>query len=170
MAADIKGSERQGQEELPTGTMARPMEPRSRQMIRVLVVEDSPTAREHIAAILGMESDIEVVGQAADGAEGIRETMRLKPDVVTMDINMPNVDGHAATERIMAEAPTPIVVVSSVTREEMIHEGLDILRSGALDIVQKPSAMTAQGYEEIRKELLSKVRAVSGINVAGNHG
>lgn len=166
MGADIKGSDRRGQEELPTGKMARPMEPRSRQMIRVLVVEDSPTAREHIAAILGTESDIEVVGQAADGAQGIQETIRLRPDVVTMDINMPNVDGHQATERIMAEAPTPIVVVSSVTREDMIHEGLDILRSGALEIVQKPSAMTARGYDEIRQELLSKVRAVSGIDVA----
>jgi two-component system chemotaxis response regulator CheB len=138
-------------------------------MIRVLIVEDSPTAREHIAAILGTESDIEVVGQAADGAEGIEQAIRLRPDVVTMDINMPNVDGHQATERIMAEAPTPIVVVTSVTREEMIHEGLDILRNGALEIVQKPSAMTAKGYDEIRQELLSKVRAVSGIDVVSAH-
>jgi two-component system chemotaxis response regulator CheB len=138
-------------------------------MIRVLIVEDSPTAREHIAAILRTESDIEVVGQATNGAEGIEETIRLRPDVVTMDINMPQVDGHQATERIMAESPTPIVVVTSVTRQEMIHEGLDILRSGALEIVQKPSAMTAQGYDEIRQELLSKVRAVSGIDVASTH-
>jgi two-component system chemotaxis response regulator CheB len=135
-------------------------------MIRVLVVEDSSTAREHITAILGNEEDIEVVGQAVDGAEGVRETVRLKPDVVTMDINMPSMNGHQATERIMDTAPTPIVVVTSVTREEMIHEGLDILRSGALDIVQKPSALTAQGYDAIRQELLTKVRAVSRIDVS----
>ena len=135
-------------------------------MIRVLVVEDSPTAREHITAILGTEADIEVVGEAVDGAEGVRQTVRLRPDVITMDINMPNIDGHEATERIMKEAPTPIIVVSSVTREEMIHRGLDILRSGALEIVQKPSSLTADGYETIRQELIDKVRAVSGIKVS----
>ena len=135
-------------------------------MIRVLVVEDSPTAREHITAILGNEQDIEVVGQAVDGAEGVRQAVRLRPDVVTMDINMPNMNGHQATEEIMDQAPTPIVVVTSVTREEMVHEGLDILRSGALDIVQKPSALSEQGYDAIRQELLTKVRAVSGIDVS----
>jgi len=135
-------------------------------MIRVLVVEDSPTAREHITAILAKEQDIQVVGEAADGAEGVREAVRLRPDVVTMDINMPTMNGHEATEKIMEEAPTPIVVVTSVTREEMIHEGLDILRSGALDIVQKPSAMSTRGYEAIRQELLMKVRAVSRIDVS----
>ena len=135
-------------------------------MIRVLVVEDSPTAREHITAILGSEPDIEVVGEAVDGDEGVRETVRLQPDVVTMDINMPNMNGHQATELIMEEEPTPIVVVTSVTREEMIHEGLDILCSGALEIVQKPSALTTQAYDTIRQELLRKIRSVSGIDVA----
>jgi two-component system chemotaxis response regulator CheB len=135
-------------------------------MIRVLVVEDSPTAREHITTILGKETDIEVVGAAANGAEGVREALRLRPDVVTMDINMPTMNGHQATEQIMEKIPTPIVVVTSVTREEMVHEGLDILRSGALDIVQKPSALSTRGYDAIRQELLMKVRAVSKIDVA----
>lgn len=135
-------------------------------MIRVLVVEDSRTAREHISAILGSEPDIEVVGEATNGAEGVRETVRLSPDVVTMDINMPTMNGHQATKLIMKEAPTPIVVVTSVTREEMVHQGLDILCSGALDIVQKPSALTTRGYDTIRQELLTKVRSVSSIDVA----
>lgn len=137
-------------------------------MIRVLVVEDSPTAREHITALLGREADIEVVGEAADGAEGVRETVRLRPDVVTMDIQMPNVNGHEATEQIMEQAPTPIVVVTSVTREEMIHEGLDILRSGALEIVQKPGSLTGQGYDAIRSELLTKIRAIAEIDMSAH--
>jgi two-component system chemotaxis response regulator CheB len=134
-------------------------------MIRVLVVEDSATAREHITAILNSDPEIEVVGEASDGVEGVEQTTRLKPDVITMDIKMPRMDGHEATRQIMATTPTPIVVVSSVTRQEIIHEGLDVLLVGALEIVQKPSAMTTQGYEAISEELLAKVKAVSGIAV-----
>ena len=134
-------------------------------MIRVLVVEDSATAREHITAILNSDPEIEVVGEASDGVEGVEQTTRLKPDVITMDIKMPRMDGHEATRQIMATTPTPIVVVSSVTRQEIIHEGLDVLLVGALEIVQKPSAMTTQGYEAISEELLAKVKAMSGIAV-----
>lgn len=134
-------------------------------MIRVLVVDDSATAREHIMAILSSDPEVEVVGEATDGVEGTEQAARLKPDVITMDIKMPRMDGHEATRQIMAATPTPIVVVTSVTRQEMIHEGLDILLAGALEIVQKPSAITAQGYEAISEELLAKVKAVSGIAV-----
>ena len=134
-------------------------------MIRVLVVEDSATAREHITAILNSDPEMEVVGEARDGVEGVEQAARLEPDVITMDIQMPRMDGNEATRQIMATTPTPIVVVSSVTRQEMVHEGLDILLVGALEIVQKPSAMTTQGYEAISEELLAKVKAVSGITI-----
>ncbi len=134
-------------------------------MIRVLVVEDSATAREHITAILNSDPEIEVVGEARDGVEGVEQTTRLKPDVITMDIKMPRMDGHEATRQIMATTPTPIVVITSITRQEIVHEGLDVLLVGALEIVQKPSAITTQGYEAISEELLAKVKAVSGITV-----
>jgi len=137
-------------------------------MIRVLVVEDSATAREHITAILNGDPEIEVVGEATDGVEGVEQAARLKPDVITMDIKMPRMDGHEATRQIMATTPTPIVVVTSVTRQEMVHEGLDVLLLGALEIVQKPSTITTQSYEAISEELLAKVKAVSGIAVQGS--
>ena len=135
-------------------------------MIRVLVVDDSATAREAITAILNKTPEIEVVGQAVDGVEGAELAARLKPDVITMDIKMPRMGGHEATQRIMATTPTPIVVVTSVTRQEMVHEGLDILLVGALEIVQKPSAITNQGFATISEELIAKVKAVSGINLS----
>ena len=80
-----------------------------------------------------------------------------------MDINMPKLNGYEATKQIMAQNPTPIVVVSSVTEEQMVHEGLNILLVGALEIVQKPGNLTAQNMETIRAELIAKVKSVSQI-------
>jgi two-component system chemotaxis response regulator CheB len=131
--------------------------------IRVLIVDDSKTAREAIAAILTNDPAIQIVGQAADGDEGVVLTAELKPDVITMDINMPKLNGYEATKQIMAQNPTPIVVLTSVTQEEMVHEGLNILLVGALEIVQKPGNLTAQNMETIRAELIAKVKAVSQI-------
>lgn len=135
-------------------------------MIRILVVDDSATAREAITAILNGAPDMTVVAQAADGSEAVRLTAALKPDVITMDINMPQMNGHEATRQIMATTPTPIVVVTTVTQREMILQGLDILLDGALDIVQKPSRLSAEGFETISAELVAKVRAVSQIKFA----
>ena len=132
-------------------------------MIRVLVVDDSATAREAITMMLRSTPDIEVIGEASDGAEGVELAARLKPDVITMDINMPRVNGHEATRRIMSTIPTPIVVVTTVSRQEMIRQGLDILLVGALEIVQKPSALTVKGFEAIQSELIAKVREVAQI-------
>lgn len=134
-------------------------------MIRVLIVDDSALAREVITAILNRAPEIEVVGKAVDGVEGVELAARLKPDVITMDINMPRMDGHEATQQIMATTPTPIVVVTSVTRQEMVHRGLDILLAGALEIVQKPSTLTVQDFETISEELIAKVKAVSRIAI-----
>src|SRR5512147_1492443 len=114
-------------------------------MSRGLVLEDAATAREAITMMLRSTPDIEVIGEASDGAEGIELATRLKPDVITMDINMPRVNGHEATRRIMATVPTPIVVVTTISRQEMVRQGLDILLVGALEIVQKPSALTVKG-------------------------
>jgi two-component system chemotaxis response regulator CheB len=83
-------------------------------MIRVLVADDSDTARALMIKILRHERSIEVIGEARDGLEAIKLTCRLKPDLVTMDIQMPNVDGFAATEQIMMSWPVPIVLVSSM--------------------------------------------------------
>jgi two-component system chemotaxis response regulator CheB len=132
-------------------------------VIRVLVVDDSATAREAISAILRSEPDIQVVGEAIDGLQAVEMTAALRPDAITMDINMPRLDGHAATKQIMAATPTPIVVVSTVTQQEMVRHGFDILLAGALEIVQKPSSLTAQGFDMIQSELIAKVRTVSQI-------
>jgi two-component system, chemotaxis family, protein-glutamate methylesterase/glutaminase len=137
------------------------MSEQEEKVIRVLIVDDSKTAREAIKAMLKGEPDIEIVGEATDGALGVEMATQLKPDVITMDINMPRMNGHDATVQIMAQCPTPIVVVSTVSQEELVHQGLDILLAGALEIVQKPSSLGSM--EAIQSELVAKVKAVSQV-------
>jgi pilus assembly protein CpaE len=104
--------------------------------IRVLIVDDIPETRDHLSKLLGFETDIEVVGSAASGREAIEMAARLAPDVVLMDINMPDMDGIAATERLAAEVPTTAVVMMSVQGEA------DYLRrsmlAGAREFLVKP--------------------------------
>jgi pilus assembly protein CpaE len=104
--------------------------------IRVLIVDDIPETRDHLAKLLGFEGDIEVVGSAASGAEALEQAGRLQPDVVLMDINMPDMDGITATERLSSEVPTASVVMMSVQGEA------DYLRrsmlAGAREFLVKP--------------------------------
>lgn len=132
-------------------------------MIRVLIVDDSATTREAIGAILGTEPSIQIVGEAENGKQAVEMAAQLKPDVITMDINMPEMNGHEATVAIMAQTPTPIVVLSSISQADLVHQGLDILLAGALEIVQKPTTLNNQGLEAVRAELVDKVLAVAQV-------
>ena len=125
--------------------------------IRVLIVDDIPETRDHLSKLLGFESDIEVVGAAASGREAIEMAARLTPDIVLMDINMPDMDGIAATERLSAEVPTAAVVMMSVQGEA------DYLRrsmlAGAREFLVKPfssdelTASIRQVYTREREKL-----------------
>jgi len=104
--------------------------------IRVLIVDDIPETRDHLTKLLGFESDIEVVGSAASGTEAIAVASQLTPDVVLMDINMPDMDGIATTEKLSSQVPTASVVMMSVQGES------DYLRrsmlAGAREFLVKP--------------------------------
>lgn len=88
-------------------------------MIRVLLVEDSATMRHHLRQSLAEDPELEVIGEALDGGAAVEMVGRLRPDVVTMDMMLPTMSGLVATEHIMAEHPTPILVVSSADRQEL---------------------------------------------------
>lgn len=129
--------------------------------IRVLVVDDSKLARELIIAILSTDRDIEVSGEAANGSEAVEMTNKLKPDVVTMDIEMPVMNGLEAIERIMADNAVPILVV---TNHNDSHTAFAAISKGALDLVQKPDVNLTNAKEFTDKiKLLSKVSVISHI-------
>lgn len=128
--------------------------------IRVLVVDDSATVRRRLIAALGADPSFEVVAEAADGEVGWELCSLLRPDVVTMDMLMPRVDGLEATKRIMATCPTPIVIVSSRSRGEM-RGALDALSAGAVDALDKPASDERTWDARLR----AVVRLVAGIKV-----
>jgi two-component system chemotaxis response regulator CheB len=128
-------------------------------LTRVLVVDDSAFVRKVIAQMLGRSPFVEVVGTARDGGEALEMVERLSPDVVTLDLMMPHVDGIEFLRRQMASRPLP-VVVCSITHESGAA-ALEALELGAVEFVQKPTALATDRIFEIADELLGKVKAAS---------
>jgi two-component system chemotaxis response regulator CheB len=124
--------------------------------IRVLVVDDSAFARKVLRDLLGASPDIEVVGTARDGLEALEKIAELKPDVMTLDLVMPNLDGLGVLDSLPAENAPRVIVVSVSDAETEL--GAAALQAGALDIVRKPTALATQQLYELRDELLRKVR------------
>lgn len=134
-------------------------------MIRVLVVDDSPTVRELLVGIFQRDPELHVVGVARDGQEAVQLTARLHPDVITMDIRMPRMDGFQATKRIMQQTPTPIVVVSASVESEELKITFNAIRAGALTVVEKPTGPADTAYEAIRDDLVTTVKLMSEVKV-----
>src|SRR5512135_473042 len=129
--------------------------------IRAVVVDDSALARELIRAILSTDRDIAVIGEAVNGADAIEKVAALKPDIVTMDIEMPVMDGLKAIEEIMALHAVPILVVTTRDDARMAYTAIT---KGALDLVLKPDVNLEGAADFISKiKLLSKIRVITHI-------
>lgn len=129
--------------------------------IKVLVVDDSRLARELISAVLSTDSNIEVVGEACDGSEAVKKVRELRPDIVTMDIEMPVMNGLDAIENIMADIAVPILVVTTRGDAQTAYAAIS---KGALDLIQKPDLNPDSAGEFLDKvKLLSKIKVLTHI-------
>lgn len=124
--------------------------------LRVLVVDDSAYNRRNIAEMLSGSDEIEVVGKAADGDDALRQAAQLKPDVITLDLEMPRMDGFTFLRILMTRQPTPVIVVSSYSQKENVFKALEL---GAIDFVAKPDRQFTPD-PSIRKEIIQKVLLV----------
>src|SRR5215510_2977623 len=131
---------------------------------RVLIVEDSAFMRKVLENIFTADPQLQVAGHAKDGREAVALAESLKPDVITMDINMPHVDGLQATAQIMTTNPRPIVIVSSESREGAAST-LKALELGAIEFVAKPSSGIDLDMHSIQDDLLRKVRTAAKVRV-----
>lgn len=133
-------------------------------MIRVLIVDDSVSVRELLFRLISEQKDMEIVGMAATGAEALNMVRKLKPDVVTMDISLPDMDGFKVTRRIMEEFPLPIVIISSVASPLDSDSGFRALDSGALTLMDKPR-LNDPCFDKNMNEIIHTLRLMSEVKV-----
>jgi two-component system chemotaxis response regulator CheB len=132
--------------------------------VRVLIVDDSALMRKFLGDILSADPRIEVVGTAKDGMDGIAKAKALSPDVMTLDVEMPNKDGLTVLGELMKTHPLPVIMVSSLTQEGA-QTTLKALSLGCVDFVSKPSGSVSMNIKEISTELVSKVIMAKGARV-----
>ncbi len=132
--------------------------------IRVLVVDDSALMRQFISDILRSDPRIEVAGTARDGKDALAQIRAIKPDIVTMDVEMPNMDGLKALEEIMKINPIPVIMVSTMTQEGA-ETTLKALALGCVDFIGKPSGSISLNIKDVGREIIDKVIAASTAKV-----
>ncbi len=124
--------------------------------ITVLIVDDSAATRRALSKLLETAPGLEVVGRAVDGEDGLKKALQLKPDVITLDLEMPKMDGYAFLRLLMARQPTPVIVVSSYGHRSDVFKALQL---GAFDFVARPTEDDDASFASVRGELIEKLRA-----------
>src|SRR5260370_41445339 len=133
--------------------------------IRVLIVEDSKVIREFLEHIIGRDPRLEIVGAVGSAEEALSVLDRSAPDVISMDIRLPGMNGFEATQRIMAERPTPIVVVSASVEKEDLRITMNALQAGALTVLEKPVGTSSAEYEALAERLCTQLAIMSQVKV-----
>lgn len=133
--------------------------------VRVMIVEDSLVVRQLLTHIVGRDPRLEVVAAVASGEAALAEIATVRPDVISMDIRLPGIDGLETTRRIMAEQPTPIVVIADSVEDSSLSISMNALRAGALSVVEKPVATTHAGYDAVAAEICTQLRIMAEVPV-----
>lgn len=141
------------------------MKPETRNAIRVLIVEDSPVIREFLSNVLRSDPQLKVECTARTGEEAVAKVKECEPDIVTMDIHMPEMDGFEATRKIMETHPVPIVIVSRTTSIHEVSTMFRALEAGALTVVPSPYGFGHPEHEKSAEELIKTVKLMSEVKV-----
>ena len=129
---------------------------------KVLIVDDSAYTRQMIKKIVEQEAGLEVVGIASDGIDAMAKTLRLKPDIITLDFEMPEMDGFSFLRWLMRERPTPVIMVSSHNDSKTVFKALEF---GAVDFIAKPTKRASVELQSIEKDLIRKIRGIKDIRL-----
>jgi two-component system chemotaxis response regulator CheB len=132
---------------------------------RVVLVEDSPVALEILQRLLNSSPDVDVVGVARDGVEGLEVINRTRPDVICTDLMMEKMDGLELTRRVMEDDPRPILVVSNFVRKTDVDNVFRLLQAGAADVFPKPMTDSPTDYEKLKAALVTKIKILSNMKV-----
>jgi two-component system, chemotaxis family, protein-glutamate methylesterase/glutaminase len=133
--------------------------------IRVMIVEDSRVVREFLVQLIGADPRLEVAVAVDCAEEALRLLERVSPDVISMDIRLPGMNGFEATQQIMTRKPTPIVVVSASVEAEDLKVSMNALRAGALSVVEKPAGLAHEDYERLARRLCDQLVLMSQVKV-----
>lgn len=133
--------------------------------IRVMIVEDSLVVREFLQHVIGQDPRLEVAAAVASAEEALRLLRKTSPDVISMDIRLPGMNGLEATQQIMRDMPTPIVIVAASVDSEDLRISLNALQVGALSVVEKPVGITHQDYQALAGRLCGQLAAMSQVKV-----
>ncbi len=134
-------------------------------ILNVLIADDSPTSRQLMTYLINSAPDMRVIGEAYNGKQAVQLTHELHPDVILMDVVMPNMNGLEATHEIMSSTPTPIVMVSAGLESDETDVAFQAIRSGALSVLKKPVGFKHEDYPAQSLALINTVRAMAGVHV-----
>lgn len=134
-------------------------------MIKVLVVDDSPMIQHLMIDILSSDKDINVIGVVKNGEEAVNFVGKNKPDIITMDINMPVMDGFEATRRIMETNPVPIIMVTGLFNSKDIDKTFKAMQAGAVSVIEKPVGITDNNFNIISENMIKMVKLMSEVKV-----
>ena len=129
--------------------------------IKVLLVEDSAVAINIYEKMLNSSVHIEVIGKASNGQEGLDLVKALNPDVICTDLQMPQMDGLEFTKQVMAQHPTPILVLSNAVQRSDIENIYEVMKAGAVDVMAKPQTALGGNSESMQNELIIKIRVLA---------
>ncbi len=134
-------------------------------VIKVLIVEDSPTMADLLQFIIESDPELRVIGRAENGEEALAWVKKEKPDVVTMDIIMPKMDGFEATRRIMQTMPIPIIIISAHFKADQVNKSFQAMQAGALEILEKPTDPDDPLFPSLAHAIIKSIKTLAGVKL-----